>query len=40
MAVVGVFRGRRNLSQLVAKIPRNYRTEKIDWGKPVGRETW
>ncbi len=33
-------RGRHNLEELVAKIPENYEPVEIDWGKPVGGETW
>jgi antitoxin MazE len=33
-------RGRRNLQELVARIPACYETAEIDWGKPVGREDW
>ncbi len=32
--------GKRSLKELVSRIPRNYRAEEIDWGKPVGREAW
>jgi antitoxin MazE len=40
IAPVRRVRGRRSLKELVARIPKNYRTEDIDWGKPVGREVW
>ena len=33
-------RGRHNLKDLVARIPKNYQTGEIDWGKPVGKEVW
>ena len=33
-------RGRRDLKELVSRIPRNYRTEEIHWGQPVGEEVW
>ncbi|MCP4668120.1 MAG: AbrB/MazE/SpoVT family DNA-binding domain-containing protein [Deltaproteobacteria bacterium] len=33
-------RGRHNLKDLVAGIPKNYRTREVDWGEPVGKETW
>ena len=33
-------RGRHNLKDLVARIPKNYRTSEVDWGEPVGKETW
>ena len=33
-------RGRHNLKDLVARIPESYQTSEIDWGEPVGKETW
>jgi antitoxin MazE len=33
-------RGKQSLQELVSRIPRNYRTREIDWGKPMGREKW
>ncbi len=33
-------RGKQSLQKLVSRIPRNYKTQEIDWGKPMGRETW
>jgi len=33
-------RGKRSLQELVARIPRNYKTEETDWGQPVGKEVW
>ena len=33
-------RGRRSLQELVARIPRNYKTEETDWGEAVGKEVW
>lgn len=33
-------RGKVELKELVSRIPRNYKGEEIDWGKPVGREAW
>ncbi len=33
-------RGRHNLKDLVARIPPNYETGEVDWGKPVGKEVW
>jgi len=33
-------RGRHNLKDLVARIPENYQTGEIDWGKPIGKEAW
>ena len=33
-------RGGCDLRVLVARIPRDYKPEEIDWGRPVGREVW
>lgn len=33
-------RGTYKLKALVARMPRDYRTQEEDWGRPVGRETW
>ena len=33
-------RGRHNLRDLVAHIPKNYQTDEINWGEPVGKEVW
>jgi antitoxin MazE len=33
-------RGTRSLPDLVSRIPKNYKTEEIDWGQPVGKEVW
>jgi len=33
-------RGRHKLKDLVARIPENYQTREVDWGEPVGKETW
>jgi antitoxin MazE len=33
-------RGGHNLSELVKRIPKDYKSEEIDWGPPVGREVW
>ncbi len=33
-------RGKLSLQDLVSRIPRNYKTREIDWGKPRGREAW
>jgi antitoxin MazE len=40
VAPVRRVRGRRNLKELVSRIPKNYRAGEVDWGKPVGREAW
>jgi len=33
-------RGRYCIEDLVAQIPADYHASKVDWGKPVGKETW
>ena len=33
-------RGKRSLKELVERIPKNYKTEETDWGRPVGNEVW
>lgn len=33
-------RGRHNLKDLVTRIPENYQSGEVDWGKPVGKEVW
>jgi len=33
-------RGRYDLKDLVARIPDNYQTGEVNWGKPVGKEIW
>ena len=33
-------RGRYNLAELIAKIPKDYRPEEVEWGPPQGREEW
>jgi antitoxin MazE len=40
IAPVNRVRGRRSLKELVSRIPKNYRADETDWGKPVGREAW
>ncbi len=33
-------RGKQSLQELVSRIPKNYKTKEVDWGRPVGREVW
>lgn len=33
-------RGGRDLRELVRRIPKDYQSEELDWGRPVGREVW
>jgi len=40
IAPVRRVRGKQSLEKLVSRIPENYETGEIDWGKPVGREVW
>jgi antitoxin MazE len=40
IAPVRRVRGKLNLQELVSRIPEDYRAEEVDWGEPLGRETW
>jgi antitoxin MazE len=40
IAPVRRVRGKHNLEDLVARIPRDYKAKEVDWGKSVGGETW
>jgi antitoxin MazE len=33
-------RGKHSLRKLVARIPKGYRPEEVDTGRPVGKEAW
>jgi len=33
-------RKKYNLKDLVAKIPKEYKSGETDWGKPAGKEVW
>ncbi len=33
-------RGGHDLRELVGRIPKDYKTEELDWGHPAGREVW
>ena len=33
-------RGKYALKELVAKMPKDYRVEEVEWGAPVGKEEW
>ncbi len=37
---VNKLRNTYDLKELVSKIPKDYRAEKVDWGPPVGKEEW
>jgi antitoxin MazE len=40
IAPVRRVRGKQSLQELVSRIPKNYKTSEVEWGKPVGREDW
>ena len=40
VAPAKMIRGKHNLKDLVARIPKNYQAEEVGWGKPVGKEVW
>ena len=29
-----------DLKKLVSRIPKDYRGEEVDWGRPIGKEEW
>jgi len=33
-------RERYRIEELVAQIPEDYQPSEVDWGEPVGKETW
>ena len=33
-------RSKYDLSRLISRIPKDYKADQIDWGKPVGKEVW
>ena len=33
-------RGSVRIVDLVAEMPANYVVEELDWGEPIGKETW
>jgi antitoxin MazE len=33
-------RGKYRLKDLVSKMPKNHKTEEVDWGTPAGKEEW
>ena len=33
-------RGKYDLKELVARMPKNYRVEEVEWGPPAGKEEW
>jgi len=37
---VETVRGKHDLKELVARMPKNYRVEEVEWGVPVGKEDW
>jgi antitoxin MazE len=40
IAPVRRVRGKYRLRQLVGRMPKNYKVEEVDWGRPVGKEAW
>jgi len=40
IAPVRRVRGKQSLQDLVSRIPKNYKHEETDWGKPIGKEVW
>jgi antitoxin MazE len=40
IAPIRKIRGRYRLKDLVAKIPEDYHPGEVNWGEPVGKETW
>jgi len=40
IAPIRQVRGGPDLKKLVAQIPKGYKSEEVEWGKPVGREVW
>jgi antitoxin MazE len=40
IAPVRRVRGKQSLQELVSRIPKNYKSREVEWGKPVGREDW
>ena len=37
---VSRLRGSHDLRALVARMPKDYQVEEVDWAPPVGREVW
>ena len=33
-------RGRHRLDDLVARIPKDYKPDEVEWGEPTGKEAW
>jgi antitoxin MazE len=33
-------RGGHDLRELVKRIPKDFESKELDWGRPVGREAW
>ena len=38
--VIAPARRKKSLRELVSRIPKGYRAEETDWGKPIGGEAW
>ncbi|MGD1120106.1 MAG: AbrB/MazE/SpoVT family DNA-binding domain-containing protein [Dehalococcoidales bacterium] len=33
-------RGKYDINELLSHIPKDYKSEEVDWGDPVGKEVW
>jgi antitoxin MazE len=33
-------RGKYSISDLISKMPKNYKPEEENWGPPIGKEEW
>jgi antitoxin MazE len=33
-------RSKYDIRELLSHIPKDYKPEEVDWGKPVGKEVW
>ncbi len=40
IAPVVCIRGKKNLKDLVSRIPEGYKSREMDWGPKVGNEVW
>ena len=40
IVVKKVRQSKYNLADLVARIPKGYKSKEVDWGRPMGKEEW
>lgn len=33
-------RGKLSLQELVSRIPKSYKAQEVEWGRPAGKEAW